>query len=859
MLIAAPEELTQALHPLCKGALERAAGACWTSGHHELTVEHVLWALLDERGSDFVALCERFRVEMPHLRARVQEALEEQRAGSQRRPVLSPVLLEWFQDALVLACATFGETRIRSGALLSRLVTAPARYVSRPLKDLEVIPRDDLRARLREWCTGSDEAPAHPSAASSALNANRRPPTDASALAQFATNLTEQASQGGLDPVLGRESEVRQVIDILCRRRKNNPLIVGEAGVGKTAIVEGLALRIAAGDVPEPLRDTQLFTLDLGSLQAGASAQGEFQRRLKSVLDEVKASPRRIVLFVDEAHTLIGAGGPQGGGDAANLLKPALARGELRIVAATTWGEYKRYFERDAALDRRFQPVKVEEPSIDQAVAMLRGLVHRFEEAHGVIVRDGALRAAVTLSSRYVTGRQLPDKAVDLLDTASARVKLSRALPSPLEDARARLAMLTRELAALDREEARGHAVAESDRARVLADHAAASEHVGALESDFQAQLGVLDRVDAARAAGARDALRDALADLRAIPRERLLVSADVDEDLVASVISDWTGVPVGRMVLDDVKAALELEERLGLRVRAQEGALSVVGRELRAARSGLKPGGAPLGVFLFVGPSGVGKTETALALADLLFGGERFLVKIDMGEFGEKHTVSRLIGSPPGYVGYGEGGRLTEAVRQRPYSVVLLDEVEKAHPDVMNLFYGVFEKGFLTDGEGRAVDFKNTVVVMTSNLATDLLAASAPPARYEDLVSLVKPALRDFFRPALLGRMTIVPYLPIRPDALGQIVRTKLAAVSERAREAHGVALTFDENVVSTVVSRCSETDAGARNVDHILRGAILPLASGAVLGAMAQGEALSALRVIVDERGELGTESQT
>ena len=653
MLIAEPDHLIASLNTVCKSALDRAAGSCFTSRHYELTVEHVIGALLDEHGSDFVRVCERFNAETSDLRETVQHALEEQRFGNAGHPVASPLLLQWLQDAMLLGSSGLGEPRIRSGALLACLVATPTRYTACALRALQSIPRDDLRARLLDLCAGSDEGPAP----SSAVTTSHPAAAEGTALARFASNLTARARAGELDPVLGRETEVRQVIDVLSRRRKNNPLIVGEAGVGKTALVEGLALRIAAGDVPERLRDVQVFALDMGSLQAGAGVQGEFQRRLKNLLDEVKASPRPVVLFVDEAHTLIGAGGAQGGGDAANLLKPALARGELRTIAATTWSEYKKYFEKDAALERRFQLVKVEEPTIDQAIAMLRGLAGHFEEAHGVIVRDEAVRAAVTLSSRYLTGRQLPDKAIDLLDTAAARVTLSRALPPALEDAQAELAKRERQRQAVDREASRGHETNDAVRASAQAGCVEAKVRVEDLARDFNGQLALVARLEAARNGQSREDLASALAELRAIPRERLLVHGDVNEDLVAAVISDWTGIPVGRMVQNDVRAVLDLEQSLALRVKGQDGALAAISRELRAARSGLKPMGSPLGVFLLVGPSGVGKTETALALANLLFGGERFLVKIDMGEFGEKHTVSRLIGSPPGYVGYGEGG----------------------------------------------------------------------------------------------------------------------------------------------------------------------------------------------------------
>jgi type VI secretion system protein VasG len=883
MLLADPRALLDKLNATTKRALERGAGACVTSRHYEVSPEHVLLALLDDAESDVVVVLEHLRVEAGALRAALQRALGDQRSGNAGRPVFSPLLLEWLQDAWLYASTELNAQRLRSGALLVRLAQSPSRYVPGDLPVIPELPKDELRKNLVALAGDSAEA-AEAASVPQMVTPGGAPtpgpgaPGGESALARFCTNLTARAKNGELDPVFGRESEVRQVVDILCRRRKNNPIIVGEPGVGKTALVEGLALRIAAGDVPDQLRDVQVMVLDLGSLQAGAGVRGEFENRLKGVISEVKASAKPIVLFIDEAHTLIGAGGAQGGGDAANLLKPALARGELRTIAATTWAEFKRYFEKDAALERRFQPVKVDEPSIEQAIVMLRGLAEKFEAAHGVRIRDDAVRASVVLSSRYISGRQLPDKAVDLLDTAAARVKVMRASkPGALEDLHAREAAVGRALAALERDHASGLSIDEAMKDELQAEHAAVDAQKSAIAARHAEQLALVREIDALRKAPdapaateagtappSADAIADRVTELRerlvalgAIPSGDVLVHADVDEAIIASIVSDWTGIPVGRMVQDDVKAILELEPRLRARVRGQDGALAVIGRELRAARSGLKAPGAPLGVFLLVGPSGVGKTETALALADQLFGGERFLITINMSEFQERHTVSRLIGSPPGYVGFGEGGKLTEAVRQRPYSVVLLDEVEKADREVMNLFYAVFDKGILNDGEGRSIDFSNTVIVMTSNLATDLLTRAADPQAatppFEDLVSLVKPTLSEWFKPALLARMTVVPYVPIRADALDGIVRTKLDAVVKRARAAHKVSLVVDDAVVKAIAERCREVESGARNVDHILRGSVLPLVSNEILRGMSEGQAPAVIRLGVGPGGEL------
>ncbi len=879
MLVAEPRSLLRKLNATCTRALEDAASACIASRHYEVAVEHVLLALLDKPNSDIAAIFEHYRVDLTHARATLQRAVGDLRSGNAGKPVFSTLLFEWVQDAWLYASTELGEDAVRSGALLVRLLVSPMKYLPTELPLLEQLPREELRKDLAVIAGTSGEAAERAAGKATRSGAAGAPGADAGRstkgaatalgapdgpLARFTTDLTQRAKDGELDPVLGREAEIRQVVDILSRRRKNNPIIVGEPGVGKTALVEGLALRIAEGSVPEQLKKTALLVLDLGALQAGAGVKGEFENRLMGVINEVKASPRPIVLFIDEAHTIIGAGGPQGGGDAANLLKPALARGELRTIAATTWAEFKRYFEKDAALERRFQPVKVDEPSIDNAILMLRGLAKTFEEAHGIVIQDAAVRAAVTLSSRYITGRLLPDKAVDLLDTATARVKVLRAAPSAaLEDTRAALAAGERTLQAYARDEAAGLGVDEEARAATIARQAELKSRDGKLEAQSIAQRAIVASIDALRKeiadgnADKKPELREQIEKLRAIKPEDLMVHADVDEALVASVVGDWTGIPVGKMVKDDVQGILNTEARLRERVRGQDGGLEIIAKELRAARAGLKPSSQPMGVFLLVGPSGVGKTETALGLADLLFGGERFVVTINMSEFQERHTVSRLVGSPPGYVGFGEGGVLTEAVRQRPYSVVLLDEVEKADKEVLNIFYQVFDKGMLADGEGRIIDFKNTVVILTSNLATDLITSAAPPGgeapSLEDLTSLVKPTLTAHFKPALLARMTVVPYVPIGPEALLGIVKIKVGAVIKRAKEAHGVTLTIDEAVYAAIADRCREVESGARNVDHILRGVVLPLVSGEILRRMAEEQPLTALQLSLDASGDI------
>ena len=879
MLVAEPRSLLKTLNSTCTRALEGAASACVAARHYEVTVEHVMVALLDDLESDLHPILKHYEIDPGYMRSSIQRYLGDLRSGNAGKPTFGSLLFELFQDSWVYASTELGEAKIRSGAILVRLAMAPSRYLPFELPVLEKIEREDLRKNLATYAAGSGEAGSvRAIGEGTAQGATGTPgaggkPAKGSAtglgapegpLARFTTDLTLRAKEGGLDPVFGREPEIRSLIDILVRRRKNNPIIVGEAGVGKTALVEGLANAIAEGNVPDQLKNVHVLTLDLGALQAGAGVKGEFENRLKGVITEVKASPKPIVLFIDEAHTIIGAGGPQGGGDAANLLKPALARGELRTIAATTWAEYKKYFEKDAALERRFQPVKVEEPSIEVATLMLRGLARRFEEAHGIVIQDEAVRAAVSLSSRYISGRQLPDKAVDLLDTASARAKIVRAArPAVIDDTMAALAGVERELQAYDRDYAAGISVNDESKTAALTKQTELKAQLEVLEKRATEQRAIVDKIDALRkelAGGVeakRPELRAELDKLKAIKPEELLVHADVDESLVASIICDWTGIPVGKMVKDDVEAILRLEDRMRGRVRGQDGGLAAIARELRAARSGLKPPQQPLGVFLLVGPSGVGKTEAALGLAELLFGGERFIVTINMSEFQERHTVAKLIGSPPGYVGFGEGGVLTEAVRQRPYSVVLLDECEKADREVLNIFYQVFDKGMLADGEGRVIDFKNTVIILTSNLATDLITSAAmpgsPPPPIEDVISLIKPTLSAHFKPALLARMTVVPFYPISTEALLEIVKMKLGAVCKRAKLAHNIDLGVDPKVYEAIADRCKEVESGARNVDHILRGTVLPLVSSEILTRMAAGDPLSNMHLSLAPDGAI------
>lgn len=848
MLTVEPRSLLRKLNTTCTRAFETAAGACLTNRHYEVTAEHLLLALLDDPDSDLRVALEQLNVDFNTARTSVHRSIAELRTGNAGKPVFSSLLLEWVQEAWLYGSVELGQYQLRSIALFVRLALTPMRYVASPWPWLDAFDKEQLRKDALLLASQSNEATASAAAEAPAGAPVTAGSGEQTALGRFTSDLTERARSGELDPVFGREREIRQMIEILVRRRKNNPIIVGEAGVGKTALVEGLALRIVENKVPAELGSARVVSLDLGQLQAGAGVKGEFENRLKAVLNEIKASPTPIILFIDEAHTLIGAGGAQGTGDAANLLKPALARGELRTIAATTYAEFKKYFEKDAALERRFQPVRVEEPSPEIATVMLRGLAAEFQRVHKVTIQDSAVVAAVQLSSRYISGRQLPDKAVDLLDTSAAFVKLVRAAPPPeLEDAEAKLQALDHEIAALDADARAGLTLNVEAKNRAVEERTKLLALVEELSSRLKDQRAIVQKLDGlrqrAKEASAPDEALEAelaasLGNWNEVARDTRLVSADVDESVVERIVADWTGIPVGNMVRNTLDTILALEDKLRGRVLGQDRALEAIARELRAAQAGLKNPSTPHGVFLLVGPSGVGKTETALALAEAVFGGERFVVTINMSEFQERHTVSRLIGSPPGYVGYGEGGVLTEAVRHRPYSLVLLDEVEKADKEVLNIFYQVFDKGMLADGEGRVIDFKNTVIVMTSNLATDLITQAAPPGStlqsLDSLVELVKPTLSAHFKPALLARMSVVPYVPIGPEALEIIVRMKLNGVIERAKRAHDINLVLDTTIVPAIAARCREVESGARNVEHVMRRSVLPVLSRAILEAL-------------------------
>jgi type VI secretion system protein VasG len=895
--------LLRRLNRHCTRSLEGAAGLCVSRQHYEVTVEHALLRMLDEPGCDVHDILRHYGIDASRLQKQLVHLLDGLRAGSAGRPVLAPGLMEWLQEGWLLSSLEFGLFQLRSGPLLLAVVNRPDRFATGDWADLlEPISRDDLKKNLLNICTGSveDEAPAvAPGAVGAGLTGAAK---GDGALAQFCTNYTARAREGGIDPVFGRDREIRQMVDILARRRKNNPIVVGEAGVGKTAVVEGLALLIVEGNVPSILHNVEILGLDLGLLQAGASVKGEFENRLKAVISETKASPKPIILFIDEAHTLIGAGGAAGGGDAANLLKPALARGELRTIAATTWSEYKKYFEKDPALARRFQPVKLDEPSEEDTITMLRGLRPKYEEAHKVRILDESVVSSARLSSRYISGRQLPDKAVDLMDTSAARVKIGlSSKPAALEDLEQRIRTIEREQEARTRDRTSGAGADEAADSELIEKIAAAKAEQAVLEERWKKErdaarkvVELRDRLQAATT-GVKDAaapgggsavtatpgegatkpadaeptatppaenaddlkrdLDDALAILRSLQAKDPLIHIDVNPEVVAQVVADWTGIPVGKMVRDEASTILAFDQALKGRIKGQDQAIEAIARGVRAAKAGLGNPKAPMGVFLFVGPSGTGKTETSLGVADLLFGGERFMVTINMSEFQEKHTVSRLIGSPPGYVGYGEGGVLTEAVRQRPYSVVLLDEVEKADPEVMNLFYQVFDKGMLSDGEGREIDFKNTVVFMTSNLASDVIMQMASgPVRpdVDELISAIRPVLNKHFKPALVARMTVVPFYPISVEAMREIVILKVNQIGQRLRASHRMAFAAEETVIDQIAQRCTEVETGARNIDHILSGTLLPRISTELLERMGSGPMPVRLDLSLDETGE-------
>ena len=876
------------LNDTARTGLEAAAGFCLSRTHYDIEIEHFLMKLLEVTDSDLQHILKHFAVNKSHFASDLTSSLDKLKTGNARTPVFSPSLVQVLSEAWTTGSLDFGAAQVRSGFCILAIAASPdlARLMREVTREFQKISEETLRKNFWNIVAGSPEDHETAQAADVPGMASAGAPGAPGGgktqnLNQFTIDLTANARAGKVDPVLGRDHEIRQIIDILTRRRQNNPILTGEAGVGKTAVVEGFALRVAAGDVPPPLKNVTIRSLDLALLQAGAGIKGEFENRLKGLIEEVKSSPTPIILFIDEAHTMIGAGGAAGQGDAANLLKPALARGELRTIAATTWSEYKKYFEKDAALARRFQVVKVEEPAEQQCMVMLRGIVGALEKHHNVRILDEAVQSATKFSHRYLAGRQLPDKAVSVLDTACARLSLGQnATPPQIEDTSRQLDDLEVQQRVLQREAAVG-----SDHSERLAAIAGQKTELSAqLKSlqerrdkevslvgkirDVRTQLETAAAPRAAAGNGGATAAKPALdtaalqaelarlnTELDALQGQNPLMRVCVDTQIVGEVISAWTGIPVGKMQQDEINTVLSLKDLLAARVIGQNHALDAIAQRISTARAGMDDPGKPVGVFMLVGPSGVGKTETALALADLLYGGERNVITINMSEYQESHTVSSLKGSPPGYVGYGEGGVLTEAVRRRPYSVVLLDECEKAHPDVLELFYQVFDKGMMEDGEGREIDFKNTIIILTSNACTDLLMKlTADPETTpspEGLAKAMKPELNKIFKPAFMGRLVTVPYFPLRDEAMKTIVTLKLRKIQRRIRENHKIELNYDPAVVAEVAKRCTEVESGARNVDNILTNTMLPDISRYLLSRMAERQKPSAIRVSVADNG--------
>lgn len=908
------KSLISKLNSTCTRTLEGAAGLCLSRSNYNVEIEHWLLKLLEGSQTDIHAILKSFRIDVSRLTADIMKAIDRLKTGNSSQPLLSQHVVDLAREAWVLGSIDYSASQTRSGHILLALLTdrslmQTAQGISGEFAKISAESlAKDLLSITSDSSEAATEAPRSGGGAAGTTTGKPGGPTQTPALDQFTIDLTARARAGKIDPVLGRDQEIRQIVDILTRRRQNNPIMTGEAGVGKTAVVEGFALRIAIGDVPPALQNVAVRTLDLSLLQAGAGVKGEFENRLKSVIDEVNRSVTPIILFIDEAHTLIGAGGQAGQGDAANLLKPALARGELRTIAATTWAEYKKYFERDAALARRFQVVKVEEPAEDKAIAMMRGLVDTLQRHHKIEILNEAVEDSVRLSSRYISGRQLPDKSVSLLDTACARVAIGHTtIPPALEDCQRTIDQVSTAIEVLQREAATGADHAE-EIAKLTERKVETTSRYNELKEQWQSEKELVTQIQGirrrlsgepaspAKAASASTksgttqesgaangksadpktasapapdavpitpeereklqtelkALNQKLADLQG---ENPLLQACVDSQAIAQIVSSWTGIPVGRMVSDEIQTVLKLSERMEEKVVGQSHGLEAIAQRIRTSRANLTDPSRPIGVFFLVGPSGVGKTETAITLAELLYGGEQNMTTINMSEFKEEHKVSLLMGSPPGYVGYGEGGVLTEAVRRKPYSVVLLDEMEKAHPGVQDVFYQVFDKGNMKDGEGRDIDFRNTVILMTSNAASDtLMKLCADPETMptpEALAEALHPELLKSFKPAFLGRITIIPYFPLSDAVMRQIASLKLGKISRRIREHYDAPFTWTEAVLDHIVSRCTEVDSGARNVDRILTGTMLPQLSAEFLSRMADGHTITGAAVDVGDEG--------
>ena len=873
-----------------RNALEGAAGLCLARSHYNVEIEHWLLKLLEIPDSDLLSIIDKFDIDLGKLVQDLNNELDRIKSGNTRAPALSPTIVDIAKNAWMLASIEYGHPTATSAHILAALMLDDTlrRSTEASSGELKKIPPESLREVVRAivGTTAESKSVAVGDTTGTDGQATSGLPSKTPALDKFTVNLTEDAKQGKIDAVLGRDEEIRQIIDILIRRRQNNPILTGEAGVGKTAVVEGFALRIASGDVPEPLRGVSVRSLDLGLLQAGASVKGEFENRLKSVISEVKASPQPIIMFIDEAHTLIGAGGKEGQGDAANLLKPALARGELRTIAATTWAEYKKYFEKDPALTRRFQIVKIEEPDEEKAINMMRAISVMLQNHHGVQIMDEAIVDSVKLSSRYITARQLPDKSVSLLDTACARVSLSQsATPAAVEDTRRHITQCHTNITSLERENATldncGDRISELNvelenniqqlniqevqwdkekekvelihklQKQIEDDHAAQS-----LTKEERQKEDCPDLLDETQLKDIKTELHKLMAQLTDIQGDNPMIQVNVGSQAIAEVVANWTGIPVGKMVSDEIESILKLSDALGKRVIGQSHALDSLAENIRTSRAGLTDPRKPIGVFFMVGPSGVGKTESALALADILYGGEHNITTINMSEFKEEHKVSMLLGSPPGYVGYGEGGVLTEAVRRRPYSVLLLDEMEKAHPGVQDIFYNLFDKGTIKDGEGRDIDFRNTIIIMTSNAGEEhiraICAQSEERPDPDTLLDNFRPQLLNYFKPAFLGRTTIIPYYPLGDEDMLKICKINMTRIEKRIKGHYNAKFSYHEDVMLHIVARSQEVDTGARNIENILSRTLLPEMATECLSRMSEGKEISHIDVGVSDEGQ-------
>ena len=887
------KSLVGRLNETSRNALEGAAGLCLARTHFNVEIEHWLLKLLEVPDSDIAAVLEKFDINLGRLQQDLNRELDRIKGGNTRAPALSPAIVDISKNAWMLASVEYGQPIATSAHILTALMLDDSlrQSTSTLSGELKKIQPESLREVTRA-IVGSTAESMNNAMGDTSSNANAAASVVASktpSLDKFTVNLTEDAKNGKIDPILGRDEEIRQIIDILIRRRQNNPILTGEAGVGKTAVVEGFALRIASGDVPDALKGVCVRSLDLGLLQAGASVKGEFENRLKSVIAEVKASPQPIIMFIDEAHTLIGAGGKEGQGDAANLLKPALARGELRTIAATTWAEYKKYFERDPALTRRFQVVKIEEPSEEKAINMMRAIAGMLQNHHGVRIMDEAIVDSVKLSSRYITSRQLPDKSVSLLDTACARVALSQsATPAAIETTRRDITQSLTTITSLQRENATlgNHEEAIDE---LIAKEVVLSELLIEQESQWEKEKQIVNEIHAlqkvieasftaqnkATVAGddvkaseideallsddnlqeTKAKLHTLIADLTELQGDQPMMQVNVGSQAIAEVVANWTGIPVGKMVSNEIKEIMNLRENLEKRVIGQSHALEAIAECIRTSRAGLTDPRKPVGVFFMVGSSGIGKTETALALADQLYGGEQNITCINMSEFKEEHKVSMLLGSPPGYVGYGEGGVLTEAARRKPHSIILLDEMEKAHPGVQDVFYNLFDKGTIKDGEGRDIDFRNTIIIMTSNAGEEhIRAICAQSEELPDpdvLLDNFRPQLLNYFKPAFLGRTTVIPYYPLGDENLLKICKINMDRIAKRVRQHYNAGFSYDEEVMLHILARSQEVDTGARNIENILTRTLLPDMAIECLSRMSNNEEISHIEVKVSEDG--------